>query len=159
MGVPAPERHGGNEIMSERPHDATHSSKESPSLLRLSTRIVAAYLAGNETPAQTIPGLIATVHGTLAALACAPATETSSDRPVSAVSVRRSVTPDYIVCLEDGRRLKMLKRYLRAAYGMTPDEYRTRWNLPANYPMVAPNYARHRSEFAKKIGLGKRAGS
>lgn len=145
--------------MSDRLQDTTHSSKDHPSLLRLSARIVAAYLAGHEMPAQDIPGLIAAVHGTLVELARAPAVEAASGRPASAVSVRRSVTPDYIVCLEDGRRLKMLKRYLRAAYGMTPDEYRTRWNLPANYPMVAPNYARHRSEFAKKIGLGKRIDS
>lgn len=145
--------------MSDRLQDATHSSKDRPSLLRLSARIVAAYLAGNETSARDIPGLIVAVHGTLTNLAHAPVAEATSDRPASAVSVRRSVMPDYIVCLEDGRRLKMLKRYLRAAYGMTPDEYRARWNLPANYPMVAPNYARHRSEFAKKIGLGKRAGS
>lgn len=145
--------------MSERTQDAAHSPKDHPSLLRLGARIVAAYLAGNETPTKGIPDLIVAVHGALANLAQAPAIEATHDRPVSAISVRRSVTPDYIVCLEDGRRLKMLKRYLRAAYGMTPDEYRTRWNLPANYPMVAPNYARHRSEFAKKIGLGKRTAS
>lgn len=142
--------------MPDRLQDTTHSSKDRPSLLRLSAQIVAAHIAGNETSTRDIPGLIVAIHGTLMNLARAPAVEAASARPASAVSVRRSVTPDYIVCLEDGRRLKMLKRYLRAAYGMTPDEYRARWNLPANYPMVAPNYARHRSEFAKKIGLGKR---
>ena len=145
--------------MSERPQDATHPPQKKPSLLRLSARIVAAYLAGNKTSIADIPGLIVAVHGALDDLTRAPSAEATPDRPASAVPVRRSVTPDYIVCLEDGRRLKMLKRYLRAAYGMTPDEYRARWNLPANYPMVAPNYARHRSEFAKKIGLGKRADS
>lgn len=77
-------------------------------------------------------------------------------RPKPAVPVRRSVTPDYIVCLEDGKKLKMLKRHLRANYGMTPEEYRAKWNLPPDYPMVAPNYAKQRSEFAKKIGLGRK---
>ena len=72
-----------------------------------------------------------------------------------AVPIRRSITPDYIICLEDGRKLKMLKRHLRTTFGLTPDEYRARWGLPADYPMVAPNYANRRSEFAKKIGLGK----
>jgi len=75
-----------------------------------------------------------------------------------AVSVRRSVLPDFIVCLEDGRKMKMLKRHLRTAYNLSPDEYRSRWGLPADYPMVAPNYAKRRSEFAKKIGLGRKAG-
>jgi len=74
------------------------------------------------------------------------------------VSVRRSVLPDFIVCLEDGRKMKMLKRHLRTAYNLSPDEYRSRWGLPADYPMVAPNYAKRRSEFAKKIGLGRKAG-
>ena len=77
-------------------------------------------------------------------------------RPDPAVAISKSVTPDYLVCLEDGRKLKMLKRYLRSRYDMTPEEYRARWNLPADYPMVAPNYAKRRSEFAKEIGLGRK---
>jgi predicted transcriptional regulator len=86
-----------------------------------------------------------------------PSEETAQANRKPAVPIRKSVTPDYIVCLEDGKRLKMLKRYLRSNFGMTPAEYRARWNLPADYPMVAPNYAKQRSEFAKQIGLGRSA--
>jgi predicted transcriptional regulator len=98
--------------------------------------------------------MIKTVHGTLGGLAAAtPGEAATSQKPV--VPVKRSVTPDYIICLEDGKKLKMLKRYLRSNYNMTPEEYRAKWGLPADYPMVAPNYAAQRSEFAKKIGLGR----
>lgn len=142
--------------MTDRPTGA--ATAQDPTLLRLAARIASAYLSGNPQPAAAIGTLITTVYATLSAIAAGTA-PTSAERPVAAVPVRRSVTPDYIVCLEDGRRLKMLKRYLRAAYGLTPDEYRARWNLPAEYPMVAPNYARHRSDFAKKMGLGKRPGA
>jgi predicted transcriptional regulator len=84
--------------------------------------------------------------------------EVQAEPQKPAVPIRKSVTPEYIVCLEDGKKLKMLKRHLRSTYGMTPDEYRTKWNLPPDYPMVAPNYAAQRSEFAKKIGLGRSSG-
>ena len=124
--------------------------------LRMAVDIVTAYLSNNSLPAATIPDLISTVHGALSNLG-RPSEETAQANRKPAVPIRKSVTPDYIVCLEDGKRLKMLKRYLRSNFGMTPAEYRARWNLPADYPMVAPNYAKQRSEFAKQIGLGRSA--
>ena len=122
--------------------------------LRMAVDIVTAYLSNNSLPAATIPDLIATVHGALTNLG-RPSEEAVQTSRKPAVTVRKSVTPDYIVCLEDGKQLKMLKRYLRSNYGMTPAEYRAKWGLPADYPMVAPNYAKQRSEFAKQIGLGR----
>jgi predicted transcriptional regulator len=116
------------------------------------TEIVAAYLSKNALPPEDVPALIRSVHATIGGIAGeAPMRETREP----AVSIKKSVKPDYIVCLEDGRKLKMLKRYLRARYNLSPNEYRTRWGLPADYPMTAPNYAARRSEFAKKFGLGK----
>lgn len=124
--------------------------------LRMATQIVTAYVGNNPVPADQMPDIINTVYRSLADIkGGAPRQAAEPAKP--AVSVRRSVTPDYIVCLEDGKKLKMLKRHLRAAYGMTPDEYRAKWNLPADYPMVAPNYAARRSDFAKRIGLGRKA--
>ena len=124
--------------------------------LRMAAQIVAAYVGNNPVPADQMPDVINTVYRSLADIeGGAPRQVAEPAKP--AVSIRRSVTPDYIVCLEDGKKLKMLKRHLRAAYGMTPDEYRAKWNLPADYPMVAPNYAAQRSDFAKRIGLGKKA--
>ncbi len=102
-----------------------------------------------------MPGLIATVHETLATLG----PEEAAPRPEPAVPIKQSVKPEYIVCLDDGKKLKMLKRHLKTAYNMTPDDYRKRWGLPSDYPMVAPNYAATRSKLAKKIGLGRRAGT
>ena len=122
------------------------------SLLRLSADIVAAYVTQNDVSPAELAELIGSVHAALASLGKAPA-EPERRRP--AVPISRSVQHDYIVCLEDGKRLKMLKRYLRARYGLTPEEYRRRWGLPADYPMVAPVYAARRSDFAKKIGLGR----
>ncbi len=122
--------------------------------LRMAVDIVTAYLSNNPLPASTIPDLISTVHGALTNLS-RPSDEVVQTNRKPAVAVRKSVTPDYIVCLEDGKQLKMLKRYLRSNYGMTPAEYRAKWGLPADYPMVAPNYAKQRSEFAKQIGLGR----
>ena len=124
--------------------------------LRMAVDIVTAYLSNNPLPAATIPDLIATVHGALANIG-RPSEETPQPSRKPAVAVRKSVTPDYIVCLEDGKQLKMLKRYLRSNYSMTPAEYRAKWGLPADYPMVAPNYAKQRSDFAKQIGLGRSA--
>jgi len=124
--------------------------------LRMAVDIVTAYLSNNPLPAATIPDLIATVHGALANIG-RPSDDAPQTNRKPAVAVRKSVTPDYIVCLEDGKQLKMLKRYLRSNYGMTPAEYRTKWGLPVDYPMVAPNYAKQRSEFAKQIGLGRSA--
>ncbi len=124
--------------------------------MRLTTEIVAAYVSNNAIAANDLPGMIRTVHSTLTGL---DQNNTAADVDLApAVPVKKSVTPDYIVCLEDGKKLKMLKRYLRSQYGLTPEEYRARWNLPHDYPMVAPNYAAQRSKLAKQIGLG-RAGS
>ena len=122
-------------------------------MLRMTTDVVSAYVGNNATTASQIPDLIKTVHGSLNALGEARAAEAA---PKPAVPVRRSVTPEYLVCLEDGKKLKMLKRHLRTTYDMSPEDYRQKWGLPADYPMVAPNYAKQRSEFAKKIGLGRR---
>jgi predicted transcriptional regulator len=131
---------------------------KSDDILRLATEIVAAYVSNNPLPVAEVPAMIKSVHGTLGGLAGAAQSEiTTSQKP--AVPVKRSVHPDYIICLEDGKKLKMLKRYLRSNYNMTPEEYRAKWGLPADYPMVAPNYAAQRSEFAKKIGLGRTASS
>ena len=123
-------------------------------LLKLASNIVAAYVSNNPLPASEVPAMIKTVHGTLGGLADASKADgATTQKP--AVSIKRSITPDYIVCLEDGKKLKMLKRYLRSTYGMTPEAYRAKWGLPADYPMVAPNYAAQRSKFAKQIGLGR----
>ena len=125
-------------------------------VLRMAVDIVAAYVAQNNVNDGQIPDIILQVFGTLSELSAAPA-ETGKKAGKPKVSVRRSVTPDFIICLEDGRKLKMLKRHLRTAYNLTPEEYRSRWNLPPDYPMVAPNYAKRRSDFAKKIGLGRKS--
>ena len=127
---------------------------KSDDILRLVTEIVAAYVSNNPLPVAEVPAIIKSVHTTLGSLGGASQGEVqTAQKP--AVPIKRSVTPDYIICLEDGKKLKMLKRYLRSTYSMTPDEYRKRWGLPADYPMVAPSYAARRSEFAKRIGLGK----
>ncbi len=123
-------------------------------LLRMTAEVAAAYVSNNPLPTAQLGEVIKTIHGSLTALGGgAPAKEL-----VPAVPVKKSVMPDYIVCLEDGKKLKMLKRHLRSTYNLTPDEYRARWGLPADYPMVAPNYAAQRSAFAKKIGLGRTGG-
>jgi len=126
-------------------------------ILRMTVDIVAAYISRNPVEAAQIPEVIHRIFDTLAGVAARPSVDQSAPRP-PAVPVKRSVMADYIVCLEDGRKLKMLKRHLKTAYNLTPDEYRSRWNLPSSYPMVAPNYAQRRSDFAKKIGLGRKAG-
>lgn len=124
------------------------------SVLQLSARIVMAFVAHNSVPMTEVPALLKSVHAALRALVPSTAPDTAG-MPKPAVPVRKSVASDYIVCLEDGRRLKMLKRYLRARYQLSPEEYRARWGLPADYPMVAPNYSAQRSLFAKRIGLGR----
>jgi predicted transcriptional regulator len=138
---------------------AEEGSKTEPQsdVLRMAVDIVSAYVSNNPVPSGQVPEIINTVFGSLTALSSGGANG-ATEPPKPAISVRRSVTPDYIVCLEDGKKLKMLKRHLRAAYGMSPDEYRVKWSLPADYPMVAPNYAQQRSAFAKKIGLGRKKG-
>ena len=126
----------------------------SETLITLTSDIVAAHVSNNNVPLEDLPSLITNVYGALAGLGVAVVVE--KEKPEPAVSVRASVKPDYIVCLEDGKKLKMLKRHLMTHYNMTPDDYRQRWNLPADYPMVAPNYAEKRRELAKKIGLGRK---
>ena len=122
-------------------------------LLRLATQIVAAHLAHNQVPADYIPELIRSVYVSLDK-AGSPTPEVAQSEP--AVPIKKSVFPDYIICLEDGRKLKMLKRHLQTTYGMTPDDYRAKWRLPGDYPMVASDYAAHRSTLAKGIGLGRK---
>lgn len=124
-------------------------------ILSLTANIVAAHVSKNAIPAAELPSLIKTVHASLADLdRPAPA---AAERPQPAVPIKKSVTPEHIVCLEDGKKLKMLKRHLKTAYNLTPEQYRERWGLPLDYPMVAPNYAKQRSRLAKEIGLGTRA--
>ena len=132
-------------------------SKPGPqdNILRMATKIVAAYVGQNPLPVNEVARIIRTIAAVMAELGKST-TELRQSSIKPAVAVSRSVTPDAIICLEDGRRLKMLKRHLRTAYGMTPEQYRIKWRLPADYPMVAPNYAKQRSKFAKKIGLGKK---
>lgn len=132
-------------------------SNGSPSnaLLSLTTEIVAAHVSNNSVALSDLPVLIEQVYKSLSNVGSEPVAV--EERPQPAVPVKKSVTPDYIVCLEDGKKLKMLKRHLKTAYNMSPEEYRERWGLPSDYPMVAPNYARQRSSLAKQIGLGTRA--
>ena len=125
-------------------------------LLALTADIVSSHLSNNSVPVSELPKLIEDVYNSLKGVGEQTATE---ERPQPAVPVRKSVTPDYIICLEDGKQLKMLKRYIKTRYNMTPEEYRERWNLPADYPMVAPNYAEQRRKLAKQIGLGRKRGS
>ena len=128
---------------------ADHPANQS--VLGLTAQIVSAHVSNNSVTPDALPSLIQEVYRTLAGVEKEPVT---ADKPQPAVPVKRSVFPDHIVCLEDGKKLKMLKRHLKTAYNMTPEQYRERWQLPPDYPMVAPNYARHRSSLAKKIGLG-----
>jgi predicted transcriptional regulator len=125
-------------------------------ILKLASDIVAAYVSNNPVPVGELPGMIKSVHATLGSLSAGvPSEIATSQKP--AVPVKKSITPEHLICLEDGKKLKMLKRYLRSRYGLSPDQYRAKWGLPADYPMVASNYAAQRSEFAKKIGLGRSA--
>lgn len=133
-------------------------TKQQPDLTevrKLATTIVSAYVGNNAVTADALPPLINAVFSTLHGLG-----NDSEDQvepaPKPAVPIKKSIQDDYLVCLEDGKKLKMLKRHLRTAYNLSPEEYRAKWGLPHDYPMVAPNYAKQRSEFAKKIGLGRR---
>lgn len=125
--------------------------------LHLATDIVAAFVSHNKVSAEDLPDLMADVYESLQGLAAGEASLRATRDP--AVPISKSVTPDFVICLEDGKKLKMLKRYLRTHYQLTPEEYKRKWNLPPDYPMVAPNYAKKRSAFAKKIGLGTQRGS
>ncbi|EQB16913.1 MULTISPECIES: MucR family transcriptional regulator [Sphingobium] len=127
-------------------------SAQNELLITLTSDIVAAHVSNNSVAVSDVSTLIQNVHAALSALN--QPVEAPEVRPEPAVSVRASIKPDYIVCLEDGKKLKMLKRHLMTHYQMTPEDYRAKWNLPADYPMVAPNYAEQRRNLAKKIGLG-----
>jgi len=129
-------------------------SSNDNSSFRLISTIVSAYVSNNKLPPGELPDLIRTVHEALM-----NPDEPPPERLEPAVPIKKSIRPDYIVCLEDGKKLKMLKRHLRTSFGLSPDEYRTKWALPSDYPMVAPKYAQTRSELAKKIGLGRKARS
>ncbi len=120
-------------------------------LLRLTADIVAWYVAKTSVPVRELPQLIQQVHGTLAGIE-----ERPRPKPKPAVTIKKSVTPNYVICLECGRKAQMLKQHLSLAHGLTPEEYRQKWKLPSNYPIVAPKYARQRSEMAKKRGLGRK---
>jgi len=132
-------------------------STTSPNYIELAADIVSAYVSNNSVPAADLSVLLNSVYAALTKTAKGQQEEPKAEL-VPAVSVRKSVTPDAIICLEDGKSFKSLKRHLRTTYDMTPEQYRAKWNLPADYPMVAPNYAQQRSEFAKQIGLGRNAG-
>ncbi len=128
--------------------------QKSDDLLKLATEIVSAYVSNNTVTVGELNSVIKSVHATLGGLAGSMTSEPQTTQK-PAVAIKKSITAEYIVCLEDGKKLKMLKRYLRSRYNLSPEEYRSKWGLPADYPMVAPNYAAQRSEFAKKIGLGR----
>lgn len=130
-----------------------NDTSQAPNFVELASDIVSAYVAKNAVRAADLPALIASVHGALLDLG-KPA-QPAAEPLAPAVSVKKSITPDFIVCLEDGKRFKSLKRHLRTQYDMTPDQYRAKWGLPSDYPMVAPNYAAARSELAKTMGLGQ----
>ena len=127
-----------------------------PSLIELASQIVAAYVGRNTVEQADLPKLISEVHRALERLSGPPAGKDEGHEPKPAVSVRKSITPDYLVCLEDGKKFKSLKRHLRTHFNLSPEQYREKWNLPADYPMVAQNYANSRSKLAKNMGLGQR---
>jgi predicted transcriptional regulator len=137
--------------------EAESSGLSRSDIARMSADVVAAYVANNTVPQAQVADLIRTIHEALNGLGAAPAAAAPApaEKQRPAVPISRSVQDDYIVCLEDGAQLKMLKRYLRSRYNLSPEEYRRKWNLPADYPMVAPAYAARRSDFARQIGLGK----
>lgn len=129
-------------------------TEEKRDLADMATEIVAAYVAANEVAPQDLPALIRTVHGALREISGATPALSVSAVQDPAVPIKKSISADYIVCLEDGKKFKSLKRHLRTRYSMTPDQYRSKWGLPHDYPMVAPNYAKERSNLAKRMGLG-----
>lgn len=134
----------------------TMDNQQHTNVLQMTSQVVAAYVGHNRVGETQIPDVIKSVYSSLAGLnGHSELAAKAKKKP--AVSVKKSITDDYLICLEDGKKLKMLKRHLRTSYGLSPEEYRSKWGLGSDYPMVAPNYAKQRSDFAKKIGLGKRA--
>ncbi len=132
------------------------NASDNNNVLRLATEIISSYVSKNELPADELPNLIRAVYGSLSNANYG--SENPVEKKTPAVPIKKSITDEHIICLEDGKKLKMLKRYLRTRFNLTPDEYRRKWGLPAEYPMVAPAYAKRRSEFAKEIGLGHGVG-
>ncbi len=132
-------------------------SEPSPTVLELVAQIVSAHCSSSTVGAEALPALIHQVHAALTQVG--EPEQTSAKKPEPAVHPKKSVFPDYIVCLEDGKKLKMLKRHLKTVYDMTPQQYREKWDLPSNYPMTAPNYAERRSVLARQIGLGRKPGA
>jgi predicted transcriptional regulator len=130
------------------------NGKSTDHLLQLATGIVSSYVSHNQVPMTEVPIILKNVHSALAGLLSGAGVD-AANASKPAVSIKKSIGDDFIICLEDGKKLKMLKRYLRSNYNISPEEYRAKWGLPADYPMVAPAYARQRSDFAKKIGLGR----
>ena len=128
--------------------------EDKPELLEMTADIVSAYVGNNTVAAETLPSLIASIHAALSGVSNGPV-EAEPEPKEPAVPIRKSIAPDFLICLEDGRKFKSLKRHLRTKYVMSPEEYRTKWGLPKDYPMVAPNYAKARSELAKSMGLGQ----
>ena len=129
-------------------------SHEQLDITSLVTEIVSSYISNHEINTEDLPSLIKLIHQSLHKISSTQSSALAAPTE-PAVPIKDSLTPDYLICLEDGRRVTMLKRHLKTAYNLTPDQYRERWGLPENYPMVAPNYAKHRSNIAKNIGLGK----
>jgi predicted transcriptional regulator len=153
MDAPSPQQE-----CEEMPDTSEDTMKPSVNdMLRLASEIVSAYVGNNSVPAAQIPELIQSVYRSLIGVGQMSGSGDAS--PMPATSIKKSITPDYLICLEDGKKLKMLKRHLRTVYSLTPQEYRAKWNLPPDYPMVAPNYASQRSAFAKSIGLGRSPGA
>lgn len=133
-----------------------NEQQSAPNYIELAAEIVSAFVANNSVPAAELPALISNVHDALNKITAGSTPKTEEAKQAPAVPVKKSVQPDYIICLDDGKKFKSLKRHLRTVYNMTPDQYRTKWGLPADYPMVAPNYAAARSQLAKQMGLGAR---
>ena len=138
----------GTALVSER--------QNTPNTIDLAADIVSAFVSNNSVPLADLPALIGNVHAALSKVATGPTEQPAGEQQQPAVPIKKSVQPDFIVCLEDGKKFKSLKRHLRTVYDLTPEQYRSKWGLPAGYPMVAPNYAAARSELAKQMGLGAR---
>jgi predicted transcriptional regulator len=145
------------ELAGENMAEAAAARIAEDELLRMTAEVVSAYVSNNTLPTTQLADVIQAVYNSLRGLEN-PAAEPPAEPLKPAVPIRKSVTPEYLICLEDGKKLKMLKRHLRSTYNLTPDEYRAKWGLAPEYPMVAPRYAEQRSEFAKKIGLGRGTG-
>ena len=131
------------------------ANHDAPDFIELAADIVSAYVANNSVPVSELPNLINDVHNALSRVAAGVAPPVVLEPQKPATSVKKSITPDFLICLEDGKKFKSLKRHLRSQYNMSPEQYREKWGLPSDYPMVAPNYAEARSQLAKKMGLGQ----